>query len=193
MRSLTEKEKEIVLVLAKDFTTLYNARSLSKHVGMSARGTLKALKVLEKFEFVSGLRVGKAIVYTLVFTEHVRKLLPLLLFEEAQTRALRWVREFEDFKAEAIVLFGSVLRGKGNNDVDVLLLVDSKNHAIVSEQVKEKNTILIKPVHPVWQTRTDLEKNLKKPDKVVIEILKTGVVLKGQEIIAEVLEHVARR
>jgi len=103
------------------------------------------------------------------------------------------VREFEDFKAEAIVLFGSVLRGKGNNDVDVLLLVDSKNHAIVSEQVKEKNTILIKPVHPVWQTRTDLEKNLKKPDKVVIEILKTGVVLKGQEIIAEVLEHVARR
>ncbi len=112
---------------------------------------------------------------------------------EAQAKALRWAREFENFKAEAIILFGSVLRVKSYNDADVLLLVDSKKHAVVRDQVKEKNTILIKPVHPVWQTLTDLEKNLTKPDKVVIEILKTGVVLKGQETIAKVLEHVARR
>ncbi|MBI4016737.1 MAG: winged helix-turn-helix transcriptional regulator [Candidatus Aenigmarchaeota archaeon] len=190
MRQLSEKEREIVLVLAKDFGSLYNARSLSKHVGMSPRGALKALKSLEKFEMVKGRVFGKAILYNLSFTEHIKKLLPLLLFEEAQTKALRWVREFEGFKADALVLFGSVLRGKYYNDVDLMIVVDMKNYKAVNKQVDEKNVILVKRIHPVWQTIEDLEKNIKKPDKVVLEILKTGVVLKGHELIAEVLANI---
>lgn len=193
MRQLTEKEKEIVLMLAKDFTTFYNARSLSKHVGMSPRGALKALKSLELLEIVKGMPVGRAIIYTLTFNEHVKKLLPLFLFEEAQTKALRWFKEFEHFKAKALILFGSALRGKGHNDIDVMLLIDPKKYDQVNKQIEEKNAILVRPVHAVWQTHDDLVKNIRKPDKVILEILKTGVVLKGQEAIAEVLAHVARQ
>ncbi|MBS3147907.1 winged helix-turn-helix transcriptional regulator [Candidatus Woesearchaeota archaeon] len=192
MRPLTEKEKAIVLVLAKDFSTFYNARSLSKHVGMTPRGTLKALKSLEQLEIVTGKPIGKAIIYKLTFNEHVKKLLPLFLFEEAQTKAQRWVKEFEHFKANALILFGSALRGKGHNDIDVMMLVNPKDYDVVNKQVEEKNEILVKPIHPVWQTRDDLEKNVRKPDKVILDILKTGVVLKGQEMIAEVLSNVAR-
>ena len=190
MRPLTEKEKEIVLVLAKDFSALYNARSLSKFVGMTPRGALKALKSLEQFEIVKGKAVGRAIIYKLTFNEHVKRLLPLFLFEEAQTKALRWAREFEHFKANALILFGSALRGKGHNDIDVMLLITRKDYDIANKQVEEKNAILVKPIHPVWQTRDDLEKNIRKPDSVILEILKTGVVLKGQEIISEVVSNI---
>ena len=116
MRALTEKEKRIVLVLAKDFTALYNARSLSKQVGMTPRGALKALKNLELIGLVKGRPFGRAIIYKLIYNEHARKLLPLLLFEEAQT-ASRWVKDFEGFKARALIIFGSAIRGKGHNDV----------------------------------------------------------------------------
>ncbi len=190
MPRMPEKEKEIVLLLAKDFTTDYNAQSLSKHVGMSPRGALKALRALEKLEIVKGKRVGKAIIYKPTFNEYARKLLPVFLFEEAQTKALRWVKEFEHFKVKALILFGSVLRGKGHNDIDLMMLVELKDYDKVNKQVEEKNVILVKPIHPVWQTRDDLEKNIRKPDKVILEILKTGVVLKGHEIIAEVLANI---
>ena len=74
-----------------------------------------------------------------------------------------------------------------------MILVESKGYDLVSKQMVEKNMILVKPIHPVWQTRSDLEKNIKKADPVILEILKTGVVLKGQDIIAEVLNSVTRR
>ncbi|HLC84990.1 MAG TPA: hypothetical protein VJH22_04310 [Candidatus Nanoarchaeia archaeon] len=191
MRALTEKEKRIVLVLAKDFTALYNARSLSKQVGMTPRGALKALKNLELIGLVKGRPFGRAIIYKLIYNEHARKLLPLLLFEEAQT-ASRWVKDFEGFKARALIIFGSAIRGKGHNDVDLMILIDQKDYDLVQKQVEEKNALLVKPIHPVWQTRNDLERNLKKSDPVLVEMLKSGLVLKGQELIAEALAHVAR-
>ncbi len=191
MRALTEKGKHIVLVLAKDFTALYNARSLSKQVGMTPRGALKALKNLELLGLVKGRPFGRAIIYKLIYNEHARKLLPLLFFEEAQTAA-RWVKDFEGFKARALIIFGSAIRGKGHNDVDLMMLIDQKEYELVQKQVEEKNALLVKPIHAVWQTRSDLEKNLKRSDPVVVEIIKSGIVLKGQEIITEVLAHVAR-
>jgi len=194
IRALSEKEKAIVLMLAKDFTADYNARSLSKHVGMSPRGALKALKFLEQHGIVKSKRIGKAGIYHLTFDEYARRLVALLMFEEAQTRTSRWVKEFEDFrKADAIVLFGSVLRANKHNDIDVLILVEPEGYEELTKFVRQTNSILVKPLHPVWQTRSDFEKNLVKRDPVVLEIMKTGVVLKGQDIIVEVLAGVARR
>jgi len=48
-------------------------------------------------------------------------------------------------------------------------------------------------LHPIWQTTEDLRKNTQKRNKVILEILKTGVVFKGQELITEVLARVTRR
>ena len=193
MRQLTEKEKEIVLRLAKEFTAFYNARSLSKQVGMSPRGALKALKFLEQNGIVKSQIIGKAIIYKLTFNEYARELAALFLFEEARVKALRWVNEFQQFqKADALILFGSVLRTAKHNDIDLLILIEKKNYHSIDKQVLEKNRILVKPIHPIWQVRSDLEKNLRKKDPVVLDILKTGLVLKGQHIITEVLADVAR-
>lgn len=194
MHQITEKEKEITRILAKDFSTYYNARSLSKQVGMSHRGTLKGLKNLEKLGVLRGKTIGKAIIYKVAFNEYATKLLPVFLFEEAQNKTPRWVEEFKEFKeANALILFGSVLRGKGHNDIDLMIISKTKNFKTLEQKIDEKNKILSKPIHPVWQTIEDLERNIKKPDKIVLEILKTGVVLKGQELITKVLTDVTRR
>lgn len=193
MRQLTEKEKEIALLLTKDFTTYYNAHSLSKKVRMSHKGASKALKFLEQNEIVKSQKIGRAIIYKLTFNEYARELAALFLFEEARAKAPRWVKEFEQFeKADALILFGSALRTNKHNDIDLLILTEEKNYHTVEKQVLEKNKILVKPIHPVWQVRSDLEKNLRKKDPVVLDIIKTGVVLKGQHVIMEVLANVSR-
>lgn len=193
MHLITEKEKEILRVLAKDFSTYYNARSLSKQVGMSHRGTLKGLKNLEKLGILKNKTIGKAIIYDVNFNEYTAKLLPVFLFEEAQNKTPRWVEEFKEFKeVNALILFGSVLRGKRYNDLDLMIISKSKHFKTLEQKIEEKNRVLTKPIHPIWQTLEDLERNIRKPDKIVLEILKTGIVLKGQELITEVLASVAR-
>jgi len=194
MHQITEKEKGIVRLLAKDFTAYYNAHSLSKHVGMSHRGTLKGLKNLEKIGILKSRTIGKAIIYTVLYGEYTKKLLPVFLFEEAQTRAARWIEEFKEFKeAMALIIFGSVLREKSYNDIDVMIITSTKKIKVLEKKVDEKNKILTKPLHPIWQTTEDLRKNTQKQNKVILEILKTGVVFKGQELITEVLARVTRR
>lgn len=159
MRPLTENEREVLLLLIKDFTAEYNARSLSTKVNLSPRGALKALKILEQRGLVKSRRLGNALICTPVFNEHGRRLSALLLFEEAQEKAHRWVKEFEGFtKACALVLFGSVLRTKDYNDVDLMIVVEEKDYKSMSKIVDEKNKILLKRIHPVWQTLDDLEK-----------------------------------
>ncbi len=194
MRALTEKEKKIVLLLAKDFTTDYNARSLSRKVGMSPRGALKALKFLEQNGIARGRQVGKSIIYRLVYDEYSQMLVAEFLLDGARTKAQRWIREFSEFrKAKALVLFGSAIGSGTHNDIDLLIIVEKKDYDILYKLVKAKNDILVKPIHPVWQTRSDMVKNILKRDAVVLEIIKTGIVLKGNYFITEVLASVSRR
>jgi predicted nucleotidyltransferase len=194
MRALTEKEKKIVLLLAKDFTTDYNARSLSRKVGMSPRGALKALKFLEQNGIARGRQVGKSIIYRLVYDEYSQMLVAEFLLDESRTKAQRWIREFSEFrKAKALVLFGSAIRSGTHNDIDLLIIVEKKDYDTLYKLVKAKNDILVKPIHPVWQTRSDMVKNILKRDAVVLEIIKTGIVLKGNYFITEVLASVSRR
>jgi DNA-binding Lrp family transcriptional regulator len=194
MKKITEKDKAIVLLLTKDFTADYNARSLSQHIGMSPRGALKALKALEQQGIVQSKRIGQASIYKLSLDTYSQKLASLFLFEEARTKTARWLEEFKDFKeAEIIILFGSILRQKDNRDIDIMLVTAKKGHAALEKRIIEKKTILVKPIHPIWQTRNDLKNNLIMRDKAILEILKAGIVLKGYDALMEVLASVARR
>ena len=59
-------EKDIVLVLFKEFTSKYNPSSIAKLLGKSRMGAFKALKQLEKKGIVKGETLCKARFYNLV-------------------------------------------------------------------------------------------------------------------------------
>ena len=189
---ITKKESEILLVLFKDFTTWYNATSLSKVINITPRGSLKALKNLEKIELVISKKFGKAIQYKINFNNITKKTLELILLEEAERKYKRWFYEFENFeKPNILILFGSVIRNKDYKDVDLLIIIENKDHKAIMNLIDKKNEILTKPIHPVFQTMEDLKNNIQKKDKVILDALKTGIVLKGQKEIIEVIENVA--
>ena len=65
MVSLTQKERETLLILFKDYTNYYNANSISKILNISHVGAQKIFKRLLKENLIINKKIGKSIIYKL--------------------------------------------------------------------------------------------------------------------------------
>ena len=61
------------------------------------------------------------------------------------------------------------------------------------KKYKEKSSIIYKTipvkVHEILQTKEDLKENILKKEEIIIEILKTGIILWGYKDIIEIIEN----
>ena len=57
--------------------------------------------------------------------------------------------------------------------------------------LRKKEDLLPKKLHAIKLTHHDMAENLKKKDKVIIDIIKNAVVLYGQHRYVEMLKNVA--
>ena len=193
MLSLTDNEREAVLVLFKDFTAYYNANSISKLLDISRVGALKMFRRMEENGLVKSQKIGKSIVYKLKLDDdYVKKLISFLLADEANGFK-RWKEEFKQlFKKDRIVmLFGSVLRNyEKANDIDLLVAAARADKKEIDKVIKEKREILPKKLHAIRLTHAELESNIRRKEAAILDIVKTGIVLHGQEEYVEILKNV---
>lgn len=178
------KEQEIIKLMFKDFLTEYNSRSISPKIGLTHSGAFRALKKLEEKEMVKPRQIGKAVIYSL----NLENPLTLKGIETALTiESLKhkvWIEEFKKLeeKAKFVVLFGSILRNeKEARDIDLHVVANKKQYHTIKKIIEERNKILPKPIHLVFQTPADFKTDIKRKYKVAIEIIKTGIVLFGQD------------
>jgi len=185
------KKQEIIKLLFKDAETSYNSRNLSKVIGISHPGSFKILKELEKNGIVKSKQVGKANIYSLNFDNPIAcKEIEMALTIESQNYR-RWIEEFREFenKSHFVILFGSILRDeKSARDVDILVVADKSNFNKIRNIVREKDNILNKKVHLILQLLEDFKNDVHNHNKVIIEIIKNGIVLFGQDKIRQMLE-----
>ncbi|MEK6887705.1 MAG: hypothetical protein AABX14_02040 [Candidatus Aenigmatarchaeota archaeon] len=184
-------EMKIVLKIFKTPESEFNANSISKEAGLTPMGSLKILKRLDKEGVLISKTAGKATFYRLNFGNDYTKVYVRFALrsetEHATPYVKRWVSEIRKLKnADATMLFGSVLR-KGNeaNDVDVLAVTGQNKFGKLKEEIAELNKINEKQMHVVYQSREDLQNNIRKHDKVVLNALK-GIVILGEETLVEV-------
>src|SRR3989339_1414943 len=104
MTTLTQKERETVLILFKDYTTVYNANSISKVLNISHVGAQKILKRLLQENLVISKTIGKSIVYKINFQNNFAcQLMTFLLADEADHFRM-WKEEFKElFKKDRII------------------------------------------------------------------------------------------
>ena len=193
MVSLTEMEKKAVLVIFKDFTAYYNANSISKVLGMSRVGALKMLRKMEKGGLVSSQPIGKSIVYKLKLDDdYVRKLVAFLLADEANGFR-RWKEEFREmFKEGCIVmLFGSAIANyEKARDIDILIAAPKGSMQKIGKAIESRREILPKKLHAIKLTRRELESNIKRKSPTILDIIRKGVILHGQDTYVEVMKIV---
>lgn len=173
-------------------TEKYNINQIAKSTNTSIGSAFKILKNLEKEKIVLSKKVGNAYFYTLNF-ENVEtiKICELLLIQEKNNLegyAKLYGNDIQNFKkAELIILFGSILKNKGFNDVDVLFM--TKNVREVNKFCLDISKIRPKPIVPLLLQKKDLIKDLKAKKEVVLTIIKEGVVLKGESVFLEVIKN----
>lgn len=197
MSSIFEKNaSKALLILFKDFSRHYNANSLSKALHLTPRGTLKLLKRLEADTLVVSKPLGKATFYKANLNNpYTRKLIALLLMAESKEKAERWLSEFREVfnTVDIAVLFGSAAKNPNKaRDIDLLLVFDEKSEKTVDDVIRKRRALTAKPIHVVKQSPEDFRKNLRKADKVLLDVIQHGIVLHGQDSLTDVLAEFTR-
>lgn len=194
----SQYEQKVLSFLTRHFTEKYSINQLAKRIGITPKGAYKLLKKLELQGIVIPQKLANAIFYHLNFASDLaRKKAELSLFEEielpyarAQAKDLERLRPL----VLAAMLFGSVLRkGEKAGDIDVLTVIEKKNYKAFQDALGKLQKLKTKHIQTVLQTPRDLVNNLKKPDDVVLEILRTGKVLWGHDIIVNAIKHAVEK
>ncbi len=193
MLTPTPMEEKALLLLFKEFGTNYNANSLAQKLNITRRGALKIVKHLHQQELLLSRKYGKAVFYKINFKkEYARQLLKVLLMGEVEQKARRWLFEFQELseEAEAIILFGSMVRNEEKaHDMDLVLVVKKEKFSQAEKIVQKENRLLLKPIHPVWQLPSDIVRNLKIPDPVLLNALRFGYVLHGYDLVISAVQE----
>lgn len=171
----------------------YNINQIAKLNSISVGSAFKVLKELEKDKFIIKKEISNASHYKLNFgNPETTKLCELLLL--AEKRGLKgyakvYADEIIKFKdAELIIIFGSVLKGKEFNDVDVLFITNQIKK--VNDFCLEVSKVRTKPVIPLIMKQEDLIKAVKQKKEAVLSMIKEGIVLKGESIFVDVIKNV---
>lgn len=184
--------------LTRHFNERYSINQLAKQIGMTPKGAHKLLRRLEQEGVVRPEKLGNAIFYALNFgSDMARKKAELSLFEgirlpyaRAQAKDMERLRPF----ASMAVLFGSVLeKGDKAGDIDVLVVVEKEKYKAFRQALSKLQSIKPKHIQAILQTSKELANSLKKPDPVVMNALKTGKFLWGQEIILDAIRKVVEQ
>ena len=183
---------KIIRYLLRNFE-LRNINQISKKLNISVGSAFKILKELEKNKIVLVKKLGNAKYYTLnLKNKETVKICELLLLEEKRNLkdyAKIYADEIKDFKnAELIILFGSILKNKEFNDVDVLFITNNVKE--ISEFCLNISKVKTKPISPLILRKSDLIKEINNKKDSILNLIKTGVVLKGESIFLEVIKNV---
>ncbi len=193
MVSLTQKEKSALLTLFKDFSSYYNANSLSKIIEISRIGTMKMLKKFLNKNFLIAKQIGKSKIYKInLDDDYVKKLIAFLLADEAHNFK-RWKEEFKELfeKDRIVMLYGSAIKNyEKANDIDIMLVIKKGEYEKVSKILEERQKYLPKKIHSIELTSKDLLDNIEQKNKAVIDIVKNAIILYGQDKYVEMIKNV---
>ena len=194
---LTENEKKVLRLLLTAIDIDYSINEIAKDCNLSPNGALKILRKLEAEGVLEAKKIANIKSYKLNFeNENTINILILALVNKLKGR-LKYRREdFETLRqiVKACIVFGSYTSLKKEpNDLDVLFILDKDKFKDYKRRLDDiKDTIPAK-VHDILQTEEDLVNNILTKDKIVMNILKNGIVLWGQKIIIEVVKDAHQR
>ncbi len=181
---------KVVEFLLRNIVEQYNINQIAREVEISPGGSYKILKNLEGRGIVASKKLGNAIYYTLdLGSKETQSLCELVLIEnrkevlDSNPYAKVYAGDVKDAEkfASILILFGSILETKKFRDVDVLFVVKKKDVGKVNDFCLKLSSVRPKQITPLMMTEGDLKNNIKNKDKVVLDILRKGVVLHGED------------
>lgn len=177
---------------------LYNINQIARALKLSVGSVHKILKLLEKRNIVNIKELGNALYYNINLNNNEAIKISELVLIEDKNNILKenkianvYAQDLEKFDVKLIILFGSILIKKDQaKDIDVLFVIKNK------EQVKQVNNFCLevskirtKRVDPLIMLEQDFINNIKNKNKAVIDLIKNGIILKGEDVFVKVIKN----
>ena len=188
---------DLLKLLLKEFTSSHTVSSIAETLKISRVGTWKALKTLEKDGLIRLDKISSK--KTATFTANLNwenplteKALALILAKEASDHK-KWVATFNSLekKHDFLLLYGSILHSpKKARDVDVLLI--TKDFRGARKSFEKIQVTQLNKVHALILAEEELQQEIKSNNKAIIDALRRGVVLFGQESFVKLIKSMER-
>ncbi len=165
MLSFSDNEMAVINFLVRNFTEKLTIRSIAQRLKFSAAGVFNILKKLEQERIVVGERLGTGLFYSINFESKIAEHLAFIM--------LLYSEEIPKANLEQIKSAKAAILSKKN-----LLLVSSLNSLEIPAP----------ELHPIVKSEEELIELFRKKDPAVLQILKDGTVLFGEEIIIGIIK-----
>jgi predicted nucleotidyltransferase len=175
----------------------HNINEIARLANVSPSTSFRLLKDLEKEKAVISKREANSIFYKLNFKNPFsRKLCELIsldkrsIFMRGNPDIASLVKDLKEklrIDIKSLVLFGSAAREEEKpRDVDILLIFPNgtelkKEIKEVERNIKEIEKIHTKKISPLYMTKEDFVKNLRKGNPTAVNIVKEGIIIDGEE------------
>ncbi|HLC61307.1 MAG TPA: helix-turn-helix domain-containing protein [Candidatus Nanoarchaeia archaeon] len=171
MLSLSDNEFSVLSFLVRNFTERLTIRNMAQRLDFSAAGVFNILKKLEKQNIVKGEKLGTGLFYSINFENKIAVHLAeiVLLFSDEKISINSEL--FKQAKAA---------------------ISDKKNLLLLVDQVTVLN-LIIPNVNIILRSEEEFTDLLRRKDFESLQILKKGVVLFGEEKLADIIKNCAQR
>jgi DNA-binding Lrp family transcriptional regulator len=190
---ITKNESKVLRMVLMAFEEDYSINHIAKQCNLTPNGTLKILKKFESLGVLKLKKVANINSYKINFTDNKTKsILELSLIPEISGKLKFRMEDLKPLKdiSEICIIFGTYIDEKKQpNDLDIFFVIkeeDFDKYKTLSRKIYQ--TIPIK-VQDVLQTKKDLNKNILKKDKVIMEIFRKGVILWGYDKAIKIIEN----
>ena len=190
---------KIVEFLFRNIPNKFNVNQISRELKISVGSAYKILKSLEKRSVLVSQKIGNGIYYALSLDNKEAENITELVLLENRSKMLSkkpvasiYAKDLKEAEklSKAIILFGSILDTKDANDIDVLFIIDRGRSGAIEDFCMKLSNLRPKRINPLLMTMTDFKGNIKKQDKVVVDILRKGIILSGEDAIINTLREV---
>lgn len=196
--SFTKIEIAIAKHIFKHFKDKYNARQLSRILGINPAHTNKLCNLLATKRLLLKEELGNSAYFTFNHkNEYAMKFMEYLLsleengFPKWMTVPLHELKTLNQHIKLGLV-FGSSIKNKDFNDIDVLLMYDpdkSKDIQKTKENIR-KSQLIDKPIRYVDISDRDITTNIK--DEIFYNILSESLLFHNPEKYAEIIKSASK-
>ena len=194
---LTKNEKRVLRLLLTAFDNQYSINNVAKECGLVPNGAYKILKKFEEEGILKAKHIANIKSYSINFDdEKTDNILELALMPNLESRIKYRLEDFKGLKGitKACILFGSYTDLKKEpHDLDILFVIDKGNFKQYKKKLADIKDIVPAKIHDVLQTEDDFKSNIENKDKVILQILRAGIMFWGIKTIIKVIKNFYQR
>ncbi|MDP3765360.1 MAG: helix-turn-helix domain-containing protein [Nanoarchaeota archaeon] len=172
MLSLSDNEFSVLNFLVRNFTERLTIRGMSQKLNFSSAGVFNILKKLEKHYIVVGQKLGTGLFYSINFENRIAEHLAAIVLLHSDEKIEKI--NIEQFKQAKAAIF------------------DKKSLLIVTDNVTFLD-ITIPNIDVVTKTEDEVIGLFRKKDSEMLQLLKKGTVLFGEDNVVEIIKNCISR